>query len=81
MIAIASDLGVNDAKTDIFPAQDTVDLSPEKWDDKQKGQFVNLPYYNAKFPTRCAMDDDAQSLPFDKYLNMVSKNIQQVIKA
>ena len=28
MIAIASDLGVNDAKTDIFPAQDTVDLTP-----------------------------------------------------
>jgi len=75
MIGIASDLGVNDTKTDIFPAQDTVDLTPEKWDDKQKGQFVNLPYHNAKFPTRCAMDDEAQSLSFDKYIEYVKQFI------
>ena len=73
MISIASDIGVNDAKTDIFPAQDNVDLTPEKWDDKQKGQFVNLPYQNAKFPTRCAMDDEAKSLSFEQYLEYVKK--------
>jgi hypothetical protein len=71
LISIAADLGVNDTKTDIFPAQDTVDLTPEKWEDKQKGQFLNLPYQNAKFSTRCALDDNASSIPFDKYLKYV----------
>ncbi len=75
LIAIASDLGVNDTTTDIFPAQDTVDLTPENWDDKQKGQFVNLPYHNAKFATRCAMDDEAKSLSFEKYLEYTKKFI------
>ena len=73
LIMIASDLGVNDTTTDIFPAQDTVDLSPEKWDDKQKGQFVNLPYQNAKFSTRCAMDNDGNSLKFEDYLKFVKQ--------
>ena len=72
LIMIASDLGVNDTTTDIFPAQDTVDLSPEKWDDKQKGQFVNLPYQNAKFSTRCAMDNDGNSLKFGVQLTVFS---------
>ena len=71
LISIAADLGVNDTKTDIFPAQDTVDLTPEKWEDKQKGQFLNLPYQNAKFSTRCALDDNASSIPFDKYFKYV----------
>ena len=48
LIMIASDLGVNDKTTDIFPAQDNVDLSDPDWEKKQLGQFVNLPYQNAK---------------------------------
>ena len=42
---IASDLGVNDKTTDIFPAQDKVDLSDPDWDEKTK---VNLLIYHIK---------------------------------
>jgi hypothetical protein len=36
LIEIASDLGVRDETTDIYPAQDVVDLTPESWDEKKK---------------------------------------------
>ena len=39
------------------------------------GQFVNLPYQNAKFPTRCAMDDDGNSLKYADYLSYAKKFI------
>tara|TARA_R100001126_G_scaffold20428_1_gene10086 strand:+ start:446 stop:2017 length:1572 start_codon:yes stop_codon:yes gene_type:complete len=73
LIMIASDLGVNDKTTDIFPAQDKVDLTDPDWEKKQLGQFVNLPYQNAKFPTRCAMDDEGNSLQYKDYLTYAKK--------
>ena len=42
LIEIASDLGINDTTTDIFPAQDEVDLTPDNWDEKRKGNPINL---------------------------------------
>ena len=36
LIELASDLGVNDSTTDIYPAQDEVDLTPEDWNKKKK---------------------------------------------
>ena len=73
MIAIASDLGVNDTKTDIFPAQDEVDLTPDNWDEKRKGNFVNLPYQKAHMTTRVAMDDECNSIKLEDLYKFVSK--------
>ena len=51
LIELASDLGINDTTTDIFPAQDEVDLTPENWDEKSIGYFVNLPYQKEHMTT------------------------------
>ena len=71
LIEIASDLGINDTTTDIFPAQDEVDLSPEKWDEKRKGNFVNLPYQKANMTTRVAMDNDGNSIKLEDLYEFV----------
>ena len=73
LIEIASDLGINDTTTDIFPAQDEVDLSPDKWDDKRKGNFVNLPYQKAHMTTRVAMDDECNAIKIEDLFKFVSK--------
>ncbi len=73
LIEIASDLGINDTTTDIFPAQDEVDLTPEKWDDKRKGNFVNLPYQRAEMTTRVAMDDECNSIKLQDLFKFVKK--------
>ena len=73
LIEIASDLGINDTTTDIFPAQDEVDLSPEKWDDKRKGNFVNLPYQKAHMTTRVAMNDDCSAIKLENLYEYVKK--------
>jgi|TARA_R100000963_G_C4645137_1_gene109297 hypothetical protein len=73
LIEIASDLGINDTTTDIFPAQDEVDLSPEKWDDKRKGNFVNLPYQKANMTTRVAMDDEGNSIKLENLFKFVKQ--------
>ena len=72
LIQIASDLGINDTTTDIFPAQDEVDLTPENWDDKRKGNFVNLPYQKSNMTTRVAMDDDCNSIKLENLFQFVS---------
>ena len=59
--------------SDIFPAQDEVDLTPEKWDDKRKGNFVNLPYQKAHMTTRVAMDDECNSIKLENLFEFVSK--------
>ena len=61
----SSDLGVNDSTTDIYPAQDEVDLTPEDWDKKRKGNFVNLPYQKAHMTTRVCMDNDGNSIKLE----------------
>ena len=71
LIEIASDLGINDTTTDIYPAQDEVDLSPEKWDDKRKGNFVNLPYQKAHMTTRVAMDDNGNGIKIENLFEFV----------
>ena len=71
LIQIASDLGINDTTTDIFPAQDEVDLTPENWDDKRKGNFVNLPYQKSNMTTRVAMDDDCNSIKLENLYQFV----------
>jgi len=71
LIEIASDLGLNDTTTDIFPAQDEVDLTPEDWNKKRKGNYVSLPYQKAHMTTRVAMDDQANSIPLDKLFEFV----------
>ena len=68
LIEIASDLGINDTTTDIFPAQDEVDLTPDNWDDKRKGNFVNLPYQKAHMTTRVAMDDEGNSINIKRFI-------------
>jgi hypothetical protein len=73
LIQIASDLGINDTTTDIFPAQDEVDLTPEKWDDKRKGNFVNLPYQKSNMTTRVAMDDECNSIKLENLFEFVKK--------
>jgi hypothetical protein len=73
LIEIASDLGINDTTTDIFPAQDEVDLSPDKWDEKRKGNFVNLPYQKAHMTTRVAMDDDCNAIKLEELFKFVKK--------
>ena len=73
LIEIASDLGINDTTTDIFPAQDEVDLTPEKWDDKRKGNFVNLPYQKAHMTTRVAMHDDCSAIKLENLYEYVKK--------
>ena len=72
LIEIASDLGINDTTTDIFPAQDEVDLTPDKWDDKRKGNFVNLPYQKAYMTTRVAMDDQCNSIKLENLYEFVN---------
>ena len=71
LIEIASDLGVRDETTDIYPAQDVVDLTPEDWNDKRKGNFVNLPYQNSKRSTRTAMYDDGKGIPIEELFKHV----------
>ena len=73
LIELASDLGINDTTTDIFPAQDEVDLTPENWDDKRKGNFVNLPYQKFNMTTRVAMDDECNSVKLEDLYNFVKK--------
>ena len=73
LIEIASDLGINDTTTDIFPAQDEVDLTPELWDDKRKGNFVNLPYQKAHMTTRVAMDDEGNAIKLENLYEFVKK--------
>ena len=73
LIEIASDLGINDTTTDIFPAQDEVDLTPEDWNDKRKGNFLNLPYQKANMTTRCAMDDEGNSIKLQDLFTFVKK--------
>tara|TARA_B100000424_G_C22922128_1_gene490628 strand:- start:17 stop:1588 length:1572 start_codon:yes stop_codon:yes gene_type:complete len=73
LIEIASDLGINDTTTDIFPAQDEVDLTPENWDDKRKGNFVNLPYQKAEMTTRVAMDNDGNSVKLENLYEFVKQ--------
>ena len=73
LIEIASDLGVNDSTTDIYPAQDEVDLTPESWDQKRKGNFVNLPYQKAHMTTRVAMDNDGNSIKLENLFKFVSE--------
>tara|TARA_R100001086_G_scaffold2443_2_gene1719 strand:- start:15398 stop:16996 length:1599 start_codon:yes stop_codon:yes gene_type:complete len=75
LIEIASDLGVRDETTDIFPAQDEVDLTPENWDDKRKGNFVNLPYQHAARTTRMALYDNGMGVPLTDLYSFVSKFI------
>jgi len=72
LIELASDLGVNDTTTDIYPAQDEVDLTPEDWNQKRKGNFVNLPYQKAHMTTRVAMDDNANSVKIEDLFKFVS---------
>ena len=71
LIEIASDLGINDTTTDIFPAQDEVDLTPDNWDDKRKGNFVNLPYQKAHMTTRVAMDNEGNSVKIEDLYEFV----------
>ena len=83
LIEIASDLGINDTTTDIFPAQDEVDLTPELWDDKRKGNFVNLPYQKAHMTTRVAMDDEGNAIKLENLYEFVKKyklNTTQFLK-
>jgi len=75
LIEIASDLGVRDETTDIYPAQDIVDLTPEAWEDKRKGNFVNLPYQNAARTTRMAMYDDGSGVKLEDLIEHVNKFI------
>ena len=73
--AMAADLGIAGTTTDIFPAQDTVDLTPEKWEDKNKGNFVNLPYQRAARTTRMALYDNGMGVPLNDLYNHVQKYI------
>ena len=73
LFEIASDLGIKDTTTDIFPAQDEVDLTPELWDDKRKGNFVNLPYQKADMTTRVAMDDEGNAIKLENLYEFVKK--------
>ena len=73
LIELASDLGINDTTTDIFPAQDEVDLTPDNWDEKRKGNFVNLPYQKAHMTTRVAMDDNCNSIKLEDLYELVKK--------
>ena len=73
LIEIASDLGINDTTTDIFPAQDEVDLTPENWDEKRKGNFVNLPYQKFNMTTRVAMDDQCNSVKLENLYEFVKQ--------
>ena len=73
LLEIASDLGVNDTTTDIYPAQDEVDLTPEDWNQKRKGNFVNLPYQKAHMTTRVAMDNDGNSIKLENLFKFVSE--------
>lgn len=73
--SIAADLGVAGTTTDIFPAQDQVDLTPEKWEDKNKGNFVNLPYQRAARSTRMALYDNGMGIPLSDLYNYVQKFI------
>jgi hypothetical protein len=75
LIEIASDLGVKDETTDIFPAQDYVDLTPQDWNEKKKGNFVNLPYQKAARTTRMALYDNGMGVPFIDLYNYVQKFI------
>ena len=72
LIELASDLGVNDTTTDIYPAQDEVDLTPEDWNKKRKGNFVNLPYQKAHMTTRVAMDNDGNSIKLENLYKFVA---------
>jgi len=69
----AADLGVAGTTTDIFPAQDQVDLTPEKWEDKSKGNFVNLPYQHAARTTRMALYDNGMGVPLNDLYNFVTQ--------
>jgi len=71
LIEIASDLGINDTTTDIFPAQDEVDLSPSEWEKKRKGNFVSLPYQKAHMTTRVAMNDEGQSVKIEELFEFI----------
>ena len=73
LIELASDLGVNDSTTDIYPAQDEVDLTPEDWNKKRKGNFVNLPYQKAHMTTRVCMDNDGNSIKLENLYKFVSE--------
>jgi hypothetical protein len=73
LIELASDLGVNDSTTDIYPAQDEVDLTPEDWNKKRKGNFVNLPYQKAHMTTRIAMDNNGNSIKLENLYKFVSE--------
>ena len=73
--SIAADLGVAGTTTDIFPAQDYVDLTPEKWEDKNKGNFVNLPYQRAARTTRMALYDNGMGIPLNDLYKYVEKFI------
>ena len=72
LIEFASDLGVNDTTTDIYPAQDEVDLTPEDWNKKRKGNFVNLPYQKSHMTTRVAMDNEGNSIKLENLYKFVS---------
>ena len=75
LIEMASDLGIRDETTDIYPAQDVVDLTPEEWNDKRKGNFVNLPYQHAARTTRMAMRDDGSGIKIEELYEYVQKFI------
>jgi len=70
---MASDLGIRDETTDIYPAQDVVDLTPPDWNDKRKGNFVNLPYQHAARTTRMAIKDNGTGIKLEELFSYIEK--------
>lgn len=64
---MASGLGY--AKAEIFPKQDTILI--EKGD---VGNFINLPYFDAEQTMRYALDENAQSMTVEEFLDAVDRS-------
>ena len=66
--SVASDLGYSSAE--IFPKQSSILI--EKGD---LGNFLNLPYYNYKNTSRCAVNDDGTNATYQEFLELYNKHV------
>ena len=64
----ASALGFGNCE--IFPKQEEVKI--ERGD---VGNFINLPYFNAEYPTRYAIQDDGEAYSLEEFIKLVEKNL------
>jgi len=66
--AISSTLGHSSAE--IFPKQSSILI--EKGD---LGNFLNLPYYNYKNTSRCAVNDDGTNATYEEFVELYKKHV------